>query len=141
MGDRPVECSHCKKATKICYTQIVGSVETSYDMCIDCPILQQRMTGINIGDKKIVSENETGVCCGNCGTTLESILTGNPLGCSQCYSVFEEVLINDYFHKAVPSRVEKRLSRTRSQPLHVGKSPSTPINIPASSRISTLNEA
>jgi protein arginine kinase activator len=117
-------------------------METSLDMCLECPILQQRMTGIKIDDKKTPIENETGVCCGTCGTTLESILTGNPLGCSQCYSIFEEVLINDLLSiEAVPSRLEKRLNRTKSQPLHVGKSPSTPINIPASSRISTLNEA
>ncbi|MBM3207300.1 MAG: hypothetical protein FJZ57_01665 [Chlamydiae bacterium] len=142
MSERPVECSHCKKVTKICYTQIINDVETSLDMCVDCPILQQRMTGIKVSDKTQPNENEMGLCCGNCGTTLESILTGTPLGCSQCYSIFEEVLINDLLSiEAIPSRLEKRLNRKKSQPLHVGKSPSISINIPASSRISTLNEA
>ena len=41
----------------------------------------------------------------------------------------------------LPARLEKGISRKKSQPLHIGKSPSIPVEMPASSRLTALNEA
>ncbi|MCH9614698.1 MAG: hypothetical protein SP1CHLAM54_13350 [Chlamydiia bacterium] len=33
-----------------------------------------------------------GVCCGNCGTDLQAVKTNSPLGCFECYHVFEDII-------------------------------------------------
>ena len=97
MAERPVECSHCKKTIKVIYKEIVGDSILCTEMCADCPILQQKLHGQNpeLQIRETLSEAEAGLCCGNCRTTLESIQMGNPLGCSECYAVFSDVLISE----------------------------------------------
>jgi protein arginine kinase activator len=142
MPDRPDECSHCKKPIKVIYKEIIQETMTCTHMCEDCPILQQKLKGQQKVSKKKKSEKDTGLCCGSCGTTLESILTGNPLGCSECYNVFEEIILNELLSMdMIPSRLKKGMGRKKSQPLHIGKSPTTPVEIPSSSRLTALNEA
>ena len=142
MSERPDECSHCKKPIKITYTQILREDQTQIQTCLDCPIFQQKMTGFSLEHKSKPAEQEMGLCCGNCGTTLESILTGNPLGCSECYAIFEDMLLEDLIStQSIPSRLESTLKRKKSQPLHIGKSAQTSVEIPTSSRLSALNEA
>ena len=83
-----------------------------------------------------------GLCCGSCGTTLESIQTGNPLGCPECYNVFGEILLQELSSLDIlPSRLKKGPGRKKSEPLHIGKCPTAPVEIPASSRLTALNEA
>ena len=142
MPDRPVECSHCKKNISVIYKEIVEDTISCTHMCAECPILAQKMTGVIARDGQKKTGKEMGLCCGSCGTTLESIQTGNPLGCSECYSVFGELNIEELSSMdMLPSRLEKGMSRKKSQPMHIGKSPSTPVEIPASSRLTALNEA
>lgn len=142
MPDRPVECSHCKKPIKVIYKEIINETLTCTHMCGECPILMQKMTGELSDTKRKRSETDMGLCCGNCGTTLESIQTGNPLGCSECYSVFGDLIMQELLSlDMIPARLQKGLGRKKSQPLHIGKSPSTPVEIPASSRLTALNEA
>jgi len=142
MPERPDECSHCKKAINVVYTEILSSTSSCLHMCEDCPILQHKMTGVKSSANAKVAEKEMGLCCGSCGTTLESVQTGNPLGCSECYSLFEELIIEELLTlEMLPGRLQKKLNRKKSQPLHIGKSPETPVEIPASSRLTALNEA
>jgi protein arginine kinase activator len=142
MSERPVECSHCKKPIQVIYKEIVEETVTCTHMCEDCPILQQKMTGELKEGKRKKSDIDTGLCCGSCGTTLESIQTGNPLGCSECYNVFGDILMQELLSMGMlPARLQKNLGRKKSQPLHIGKTPSTPVEIPASSRLTALNEA
>ncbi len=145
MADRPVECSHCKKIIKVTYKEIVDTSIVSTEMCADCPILQQRLHGQTTAPalKEGLSDTEsTGLCCGNCRTSLDSVKMGDPLGCSECYAVFSDVLIAELIATdRIPSRIKKEFPSKRGQPLHVGKSPNKPLTIPPSSRLTTLNTA
>jgi protein arginine kinase activator len=144
VADRPVECSHCKKAIKVTYKEIVDTSIVCTEMCADCPILQQRLHGQNLEpqSREGLTETEAGLCCGNCRTTLESVQMGNPLGCSECYAVFSDVLISELISAdRIPIRIKKDISAKKTQPLHIGKSPNVSITIPSSSRLTALNEA
>jgi protein arginine kinase activator len=140
MSERPVECSQCKKTAKVLYKEIVGKTTTITEMCADCPILLQKLHGS--APEKPLDEKEqaaTGLYCGNCHTPLEAIKMGNPLGCSQCYTIFGDVLVQELLaENKLPKAME---NAKRNQPLHIGKTPDKPVNIPSSNRFSTLNEA
>ncbi|MBI2742762.1 MAG: UvrB/UvrC motif-containing protein [Chlamydiales bacterium] len=141
MTERPVECGHCKKPAKVLYKEIEGKTTTCTEMCADCPILQQKLHG-EVTPPKTAEGSTSGLCCGNCLTTLESVKTGNPVGCSECYSVFSDILVSQLMESdSIPSRLKKSLTMKRGQPLHVGKSPDKTVTIAASSRLLALNQA
>ncbi|HSW86429.1 MAG TPA: UvrB/UvrC motif-containing protein [Rhabdochlamydiaceae bacterium] len=143
MTERPVECSHCKRPIKSVFKEIVGDSINITEVCGECPILQQKLHGQpRTGKVEGLPEVESGLCCGNCRTTLESVLTGNPLGCSECYAVFSDVLVSQLIesHK-IPAHLQRNLSTKKTQPIHIGKSPNKPITIAPSSRLTALNEA
>lgn len=142
MAERPFECSHCKKAVKVIYKEIVGDSIITSEMCEECPILQQRLHGQQPAAHEGWSEKEMGLCCGNCGTSLESIKMGNPVGCSECYSVFGDLLVEELISTDhLPAALKKSLATKKSLPLHIGKSPDKPLQITPSNRITALNEA
>jgi len=143
MTERPVECSHCKRPIKFVYKEIVGEAITVTEMCGECPILQQKLHGQPfVGKVEGLPEGESGLCCGNCRTTLESVQTGNPLGCSECYAVFSDILVSLLIaSNKIPAHLQKSLSAKKAQPIHIGKSPNKPISIAPSSRLTALNEA
>lgn len=144
MADRPVECTgHCKRPTKVTYKEIVGDAVTITEMCAECPVYEQKLHGqIKALGIEGLAEGEAGLCCGNCRTSLESVLTGNPLGCSECYAVFSELLISELIAEdAIPSQLKKSIGAKKSQTLHVGKTPMHTVTLPASSRLTALNEA
>lgn len=140
MPDRPVECSQCKKSAKVVYKEIVGKKITATEMCADCPILLQKLHGMTPQEMaEGSSESATGLYCGHCHTPLEAIKMGNPIGCSQCYTVFGDVLVGELFAEdKIPESME---NARRNQPLHIGKTPEGPIHVPSSNRLTTLNEA
>lgn len=138
MSDRPVECSQCKKNVKVIYKEIVGGTITTTEMCADCPILLQKLHGTATG-KAVEEQAGTGLYCGNCHTPLESIKMGNPMGCSQCYNAFGDVLVQELLaENKLPKSLE---TAKRNQPLHIGKTPDNPVGIPSSNRLPSLNEA
>jgi protein arginine kinase activator len=144
MPERPVECSHCKKPIKVIYKEIVDNSILCTEMCADCPVLQQKLHGqmADLQPREGLTETEAGLCCGNCRTTLESIKMGNPLGCSECYAVFSDVLVSELItSEKLPSRIKKDLLAKKTQPLHLGKTLNKPVTIPTSSRLTALNEA
>lgn len=144
MAERPVECSHCKKPIKVIFKEIVENSISCTEMCADCPIFQQKLHGqsLTLPAREGLTETEAGLCCGNCRTTLESIKMGNPLGCSECYAVFADVLISELSAtNKIPARIKKDSLTKKTQPLHIGKTPNKPLTIPASSRLTALNEA
>ncbi len=144
MADRPVECTgHCKRPIKVLYKEIVGNVISITEMCSECPVHEQKLHGqIKVPATEGLAEGEAGLCCGNCRTTLESVLTGNPLGCPECYPVFSDVLISELISEdAVPPHIKKSVGAKKTQPFHIGKSPSHSQTLPTSSRLTTLNEA
>lgn len=143
MAERPVECSHCKKPIQVSYKEVIAEAVFCTDMCADCPILQQKLYGESTStSKEGWKEADAGLCCGNCMTTLEAIKTGNPLGCSECYEVFGDVLISELIKAGkLPPRITKELSSKKSVPIHLGKSASKPLDITPSSKLTALNEA
>ncbi len=141
MTERPVECSHCKKHIKVTYKEIIGAGILCSEMCEDCPILEKKLHGDPEKSSQF-HEKDTTLCCANCMTTLESVKTGYPLGCGNCYLVFEDILIKDLSEKGkIPSGLRKELSSKQSTSLHPGKSPGTMVEIPSSARLTSLNEA
>lgn len=141
MSDRPVECSQCKKSAKVIYKEIVGNTITETEMCHDCPVLLKKLQG-TLPEKQEEGKElaGAGLYCGHCHTPLETIKMGNPIGCSQCYVVFADVLVQELLmENKLPKSME---AARRNQPLHIGKTLEDPVNIPpTSNRLTSLNEA
>ena len=140
MSERPVECNQCKKSTKIIYKEIIGHSITVTEMCPDCPTLLKRLHGVSPEEaSQEWKESDAGLFCGHCHTPLESIKMGNPMGCKDCYATFGDVLMGELIAE---NKLPKQMQNVRrNQPLHIGKTPGKPVHIPASNRLTTLNEA
>lgn len=144
MEERPVECSHCKKSVKVIYKEITEDSTIVTQMCSDCPVLQRKLHGstVNEGSELLTKDSEAALFCATCDTNLEWVKTGNPLGCSDCYPVFSDLIGSDFISaKRVPERLKKTLQMRRNQPLHVGRAPLKGEGIALSERLSSLNEA
>lgn len=137
--ERPLECSECKKPIAVRYTEIVGDSITHTIMCVDCPQLQRRLHGIPAstiaGEQKLAA----GLCCGNCGTTLDAVRMGNPVGCNECYEVFEDILLSEM---TAAHKIPPRITPTKkTSPIHIGRSPGEIKEISSTLRLVALNEA
>jgi len=140
MSERNIECSHCKKPVKVIYKEIVGELIITTEMCEGCPILEQKLHGK--ASLEGLREGEKGLCCGVCRTTLESVKTGNPLGCSECYAVFSDVITSELIAtNKIHPRLKKEQIMKKNQSLHTGKEPGKTAEIPSSSRLTALNVA
>jgi protein arginine kinase activator len=140
MPERPLDCSECKKPLYVCYTEIVGDKMERTVMCADCPHLERRLYG-KLRKEGISSEEtaETALACGNCGTSLEALRMGNPLGCKECYNVFTDTLIDALLKE---ERISRHLtSNKKTQPLHIGRTPGEVTEISPTLRLIALNEA
>lgn len=138
--DRPLECSECKKPIAVRYTEIIGTTITHTSMCADCPELQRRLHGVPASTPGTPQdETVTGLACGNCGTTLEALRVGNPLGCSLCYEVFDDILISEMLASGkIPTRI---VPTKKSMPIHIGRAPGEIKEMNPSLRLLALNEA
>ena len=138
MSERPIECSGCKRPVKVMYKEIVGKSVNCTEMCDDCPVLKAKLQG----DNSSANRKESALCCGVCGTSLESVKMGQPLGCAECYNVFAEYIICELIDSnSIPSSYKKRAQTQKLQTLHIGKSPQQPSAPALSSKLSSLNEA
>lgn len=138
--DRPLECGECKKPITIRYTEIIGDSITHTSMCADCPELQRRLHGTN--PQEFVANqvaSAAGLECGNCGTTLEEVKRGHRLGCTDCYTVFEDVLLLEM--QATGRLPPRLLPIKKGLPIHIGSTPGETLTINPSSRLLALNEA
>lgn len=140
MPERPDECGQCKKPAKVLYKEIVGNRITVTEMCADCPVLYKKLHG---DTPELPKESKealgAGLYCGHCHTSLEAVKMGNPMGCSECYTVFGDLLVQELIaENKIPAQMQQV---KRNQPLHIGKTPDKQANIPASSRLTALNEA
>jgi protein arginine kinase activator len=138
--ERPLECSECKKPVTVHYTEIVEGSVTRTCMCADCPELQKRLHGIqNMPGMGSLPGIGTGLACGNCGTTLETITMGNPLGCSACYEVFTDVLLPEM---NAAGKIPPRIANAKKNvPIHIGRAPGEMKEMNPSLRLLSLNEA
>ena len=140
LPDRPLECSECKKNIAIYYTELVGGTSVHTCMCSDCPVLQHKLFGLSHEElERSQHGGHAGLACGNCGTTMESLRVGHPVGCSNCYEVFEELLISELHAMGkIPLRL---VNAKKSQPFYMGRSPGETEEISPSMRLLALNEA
>lgn len=140
LPDRPLECTECKKPIAVKYTEIVGGNITHTSMCNDCPILRIKLHGTpHLEYSPGQQEIGAGLACGNCGTSLNSIRMGSPMGCEACYEVFDDILIPEMVAASrIPPRFE---SSKKSMPVHIGRSPGEVKEINPSLRLLALNEA
>ncbi len=139
MVDRPLDCTECKKPVAVLYTEIVGDKMTRTVMCADCPHLERRLYGITRQEPMGLGMEAGGLACGNCGTTLEQIRMGQPLGCVECYSVFADVIIDELLKAG---RVSRHLTANKkTQPLHIGRAPGEVTEVSPTLRLIALNEA
>lgn len=138
--DRPLECGECKKNITVHYTEVVGNNITTTAMCADCPELQKRLHGIPSPEAAAAqSEMGAGLACGNCGTTLEALRVGAPLGCSVCYEVFDAIMLQEMLaSEKVPPRLA---TQKKSLPVHIGRAPGESLQINPALRLLALNEA
>lgn len=140
LPDRPLECGECKKPITVHYTEIIGNNITHTCMCHDCPELQRRLHGIPAAEaREGATDVGAGLACGNCGTTLDSLRVGHPLGCASCYEVFEDVLLLEL---ASAGKIPGRLSTNKkTAPVHIGRAPGESHEMNTSMRLLALNEA
>lgn len=139
MPERPLDCSECKKPLAVCYTEIVGDKMKRQVMCADCPHLQRRLHGKvpheAVGETKV----NASLACGNCGSSLEGMRMGHPLGCADCYEVFGDPLVEMLLQEG---RISRHLSSNkRTQPLHIGRSPGEVTEVSPTLHLIALNEA
>ncbi|MDR3624504.1 MAG: UvrB/UvrC motif-containing protein [Chlamydiales bacterium] len=139
MSDRPLECVECKKPIKVCYTEIIGDTIVKTSMCADCPELQRRLHGIPATTQLEQISGRAGLCCGSCGTTLDAIKQGAPLGCSECYEVFGDVIAADLIISKAYQR--EPLKDRKSKLIHLGRSPGETGKLNPALRLLALNDA
>lgn len=140
MVNRPLECSQCQKAARVCYKEIIRSSITCTEMCADCPILENKLHGESL--QLQASDKQNTLCCSRCGTALDAIKMGDSVGCTDCYEIFSDTLIIELIQtETIPPSLIKSLSGKQPTPLHTGRAPNTPVDITLSKRLSSLNEA
>lgn len=137
--ERPLECSECKKPISVYYTEIIGKTTTHLAMCSDCPELRARLKGSHTHRLEGSLEASAGLACGNCGTTLDALRVGMPLGCSVCYEVFDDILLGEMLaSEKIPPRINVSKKTT---PVHIGRAPGQAQEMNPSMRLLALNEA
>ena len=137
--DRPIECGECKKPICVHYTEMVDKNVFQNSMCQECPELRKRLHGLPSTTDSGQSGYEAELACGNCGTSLEALRTGNPVGCSVCYEIFDEMILHELFAaKRIPARL---ITAKRSTPVHIGRIPGETREINPTMRLLALNEA
>jgi len=139
--DRPLECSECRKPISVHYTEIVGDSCTYTGMCSECPQLQRRLKGASPEEEMSLTGTgmAAGLVCGECGTTLDNFRVSRSVGCSHCYEVFGDLIVEELLqsNKISPGITKRR----KTVPLHVGRSPGETQEISPSLRLIALNEA
>ena len=135
MEERPIECSQCKKQHNVLYKEIVDNEVTLWRMCQNCPILHVKLNG------KATPKIEEGkdLQCSQCLTSLTSVLMGGPLGCIECYQIFQETLVNQLNDTGQISPRLKPRSANQTSTLHLGKSPHMNEKLINSARIHNLS--
>lgn len=139
LPERHLECSDCKKPIVVCYTEIVGKMIYRLGMCADCPILKQKLHGQQGALLSLEESQAQGLTCGSCGTTADEVLMGVPLGCSLCYEVFEDLLIQEL---QLANRLMQKISGLKKvSPLHMGRLPGQTGEMTAAMKLSALHQA
>lgn len=137
--ERPLECSECKKQIDVRYTEMERGQIHETSMCNDCPELHKKLRGVNLSTKLDDTSSKTHLTCGDCGTSLEEIRVGHPMGCSHCYEVFADTIIYELYSMGkIPEKLDLE---KKSVPLHIGRAPGEALKVNPSLKLIALNEA
>lgn len=135
-AERPIECTECRRSIAVYYTAIVGEMIVNTCMCAECPVLRHRLHGIPHSDGANNTEGSL-LVCGNCGTSLDSVRLGTPLGCDLCYEVFDDVLIAEMLAaEKIPQK-----AAINKKTVHIGRGLGETGEMSSSLRLLDLNEA
>jgi len=136
--DRPLECGECKKPVAVIYTEIVGKMIYRQAMCSDCPMLAQKLHGAKSYEPQSPLALSAGLACGNCNTTQDEVKMGAKLGCSTCYEVFDDLILQELTtqEKLPPSQRGKR-----AMPLHLGRTPGQVAEVNPALKLLALHQA
>lgn len=139
LPERHLECSGCKKPIVVCYTEMVGKMIYRLGMCADCPILRQKLHG----HAGIKADSQTAqaadLSCGGCGMTADEVRMGAPLGCSLCYEVFEDLVIQELL---TANRIMQKIAGLKKVvPLHMGRLPGQSEDVSPAGKLLALHQA
>jgi protein arginine kinase activator len=143
MSDRPLECSQCKKCICIVYKEIEnGNIDVSH-MCEQCPILKKKLHGEEVSSAGLKwAAGKQGLSCMSCGTSLDTFRLGTHLGCNECYTIFEQLIIETLkTEDLIPKKMKDVLKKNKHCQLHVGKTPHEELTPMVSTQMTDLNEA
>jgi protein arginine kinase activator len=130
MSERPLECCECRKETCIRFVQVTLDQMNEYTVCRDCPMITKWCGFVESSKESSQLVQGAGdICCGHCGTTMENVLVGSPLGCADCYDVFADVLCTQI------------LKIPFSNVIHCGRGPGESAIFNPTLRLYALNEA
>ncbi len=139
LPERHLECNECKKPIVVCYTEIVGKMIYRLGMCADCPILRQKLHGQASGMLSIEEAQATALTCGGCGTTADEVMMGAQLGCSLCYEVFEDLIIQEL--QSANRLSQKMVGLRKVAPFHLGRTPGQIGEANPASKLLALHQA
>lgn len=137
--ERPLECGECRRPIAVHYTEIDENACSYTGMCNECPELQRRLRGGHSDQSTLAHQRGiTDLVCGECGTTLDSFLVSRQLGCSQCYEVFADTIVDELLKS---NKISPRMTKGKfSGPLHLGRSRGETFEINPSLQLIALNE-
>ncbi len=134
--ERHLECTECKKPIVVVYTEIIGKMIYRMGMCADCPLLSKKLHGQT---HAIEASGGTILSCGGCGLTEDEVKMGAPLGCSLCYEVFEELLIQELLKNG---RIAQKFAGVKKiVPLHMGRAPGEVREVSNAMKLLELHQA
>lgn len=123
MAERPLECNQCKKTARILYKEIKNNEMQITQTCEDCPVIQHRLhhKKKKETESKTSQQEEENRICPTCQTTADEIKMGNYIGCSNCYTVFRDLLVSYLLKINKIHEYPKKLSSDPTVSLHKGK--------------------
>ena len=139
--DRPLECNQCKKPCKITYKEIAGEEINEIQACEDCPVIMNRLHKVpkKKPNMEITNVAEELTECPHCQTSSDAIKMGQYIGCSHCYTIFQDLIVSQLSKLNKIGDVPKKKSLGTDPILHKGKSQK--INEPTLERLSELHIA
>lgn len=138
LPERHIECSECKKPIHTIYTEAIGKTIYRLGMCRDCPILKQKLHGLQTptgSDEKIAS----GLCCGSCQTSVDEVTMGSALGCSLCYEVFDDTIHQEILLQERLPQTGRRMKRPAA--IHIGRRPGQHSEVNPATKLHSLHQA
>ncbi|MBI3211369.1 MAG: UvrB/UvrC motif-containing protein [Simkania negevensis] len=133
--ERPLECATCQRKVEVTYHKLIQGVKNSFYCCSTCPHLRKKL-----GETPLDINNLSSSVCNHCHTSLESISKGQPVGCFECYKVFEKEIL-DYLTATKKIAFNPHLSVEKKSSFHVGKSPEESFNQSLAKRLEAFHQS